>query len=87
MTKHTILVAQYIEVTVDESKFTPEFIANFNQHFHHCPTVEDHMKHIATSFARGIVTSPSQFLEGYGLLNEYGVKLKRQHSDAELVED
>jgi len=87
MIKHSILVAQYIEVTVDETKFTPEFMANFNSHFHHCPTVEDHMKHIAVSFARGIITSPSQFLEGYGVLTEFGVKVKREHTDTELVED
>lgn len=76
MTK-TITVTQEIEVTVDESRFTPEFMENYSKYFHECEAVEDHMKYIAESYARGIVMSNHDFLEGYGKLNEFGIKCKR----------
>jgi len=87
MTTKVVIVTQHINITVDESKFTPEFMAHFSRHFHHCPTVEDHIKYIALSYARGIIDSASQFLEGYGELSHFGVKFKREHVDTEIEED
>ena len=74
--KRTISVVQTIEIEADESKFTPDFLENFNRYFHECPTVEDHLAYIARSYASGIVRSHRDFLEGYGILTEnFGVKL------------
>lgn len=87
MTTKVIIVTQHIKVTVDETKFTPTFMENFTRHFHPCEDVEAHMRHIATSYARGIIDSSSQFLEGYGELTNFGVKLKREDTEAEVVED
>lgn len=80
MTK-TITVTQEIAVTVDESRFTPEFMENYSKHFHECETVEDHMKYIAESYARGIVTFNGDFLEGYGKMDDFGISCKRECVD------
>lgn len=42
-----------VTVTVDESKFTPDFIADFREHFYPFHTVDDHIRHIASLAAYG----------------------------------
>lgn len=85
MTK-TIEVTQTIVVTVDESKFTPEFMANFNRHFFDCETIEDHIAFIAKSYAMGVVTHNGDFLEGYGVLRDFGINVKRDTAETEATE-
>lgn len=85
MTK-TITVTQEITVTVDESRFTPEFMENYSKHFHECETVEDHMKYIAESYARGIVTFNGDFLEGYGKMDDFGISCKRESVEVDEPE-
>ena len=87
MTTKTLTVTQDITITVDESKFTPEFMANFNRYFHELNTVEDHMKYLAEVYARGIVTSYGDFLEGYGPLDKMGIKFERENIDVSDPED
>jgi hypothetical protein len=72
MTK-TITVIQEIEVTVDESRFTAEFMENFSRYFHGLESIEEHMQFIAKCRARGFVVSSSEFLEGYGKLSDFGI--------------
>ena len=83
MTK-TVTVTQVIEVTVDPDQFTEDFMANFSQHFVPCATIDDHIKYIAESYARGVIQYSGDFLEGYGKLNQFGVKLARVATDTEI---
>jgi hypothetical protein len=83
MTKY-VEVRQQIKVTVDESRFTPEFLAAFKRAFFDAETVEDHIKHIAESYARGIVTFKGDFLEGYGKMDDFGISCKREDVECEV---
>lgn len=75
--KTKITVTQEIEVTVDESRFTPEFMAAFSRAFFDCETIEEHVLYIAKSYAMGIVAHNGDFLEGYGILRDFGINVKR----------
>ena len=81
----TVTVTQEIEVKVDESKFTPEFLEAFKRHFFPLNDIDDHIKFIAESHARGIVGNfKSDFLEGYGRLDDFGISVKRTSQDSEI---
>jgi len=83
MSKSTYTVETTVTVEVDESKFTPEWMEGFNSMFFHCPTVAGHMKHLAMMFAGGLIEgSPSEFVEGYGVLSDMGIKLRTLCIDA-----
>lgn len=76
MTK-TVTVMQELKVTVDEARFTDEFMEAFSKCFFQTLTIEEHIEHIAEMFAKGVVTSDAQFLEGYGVLRAFGITIKR----------
>lgn len=72
-------VTQTVEVTVDEAKFTPEFMAEFRAHFFDFDTVADHAGHIAQLQARGVIEldiSRDEFIEGYGPASGMGIAAK-----------
>lgn len=73
-----VTVEQDLEITVDESRFTPEFLQGFKESFYPCETIEDHVEFIAESFAQGVVRSDADFLEGYGVLRDFGIRVKRE---------
>jgi hypothetical protein len=73
MTTEDIEVTQLVKVTVDESKFTPEWMADFREHFYPFTSIEDHMEHIAQLAARGVISTPC-FIEGYGQSDDMGIR-------------
>ena len=73
MTKK-VWVNQLVEVTVDETKFTEEFLEGFHRYFYNFYDIEDHIEHLAQLEARGL---SSQFIEGYGEAKEnFGLDMK-----------
>lgn len=64
-----------VTVTVDESKFTPEFLAEFREHFFPFETVEDHIRHIAFLAATGQLGDLPRFVEGYGQSQDFGIEV------------
>lgn len=80
--KKTVLVTIEVEVTVDELKFTDEFLAEFRASFYNF-TVDDHIQHIAQLEARGLL-NPS-FTEGYGPLADFGIEARAVHQEMEFV--
>ncbi len=80
MTK-TFEVQQIIKVTVDPARFTPEFMKAFNESIHEKDNIREHMEFIAEMVAGGVVSSPSDFLEGYGVLSEFGVDFRIESVD------
>lgn len=73
----TVEVRERVRVTVDESKFTPQFMESFRRVFYDFDSIEDHVKHIAQAYARGLINTSRDFLEGYGPLDQFGVVLAR----------
>lgn len=74
MDKYNII--HYVDIDVDESKFTPEFLKSFSECFYDFETIEDHKRHLARLFVNGIIHENSTFIEGYGDPSDFGIKLK-----------
>ena len=64
-----------VKVTVDESKFTPEFMEEFRRMFFPFETIEEHLEHLAYLAATGQIAEWPQFIEGYGPSEEMGIKV------------
>lgn len=71
-------VIQTVRVTLDESKFTPEFMQEFREGFYSFEDFHEHAEHIAQLVARGIVdlSDPDTFIEGYGEARDMGISAK-----------
>ena len=74
-------VQQVVRVTVDPSRFTPEFMAAFSESINEKEDISEHMEYIAEMAAKGIVFSPNDFLEGYGILSEFGIDFSIESVD------
>ncbi len=72
--KRTVSVEMIVEVEVDETKFTPEFMAEFRKSFFDFDTVEEHIEHLAQLEAREVLST--EFTEGYGPLADFGIKAR-----------
>lgn len=64
-----------VPVSVDESKFTPEFMEEFRKNFYNFDSIDEHMEHLAQMAARGIINTPC-FIEGYGNSEDMGIDVK-----------
>lgn len=82
--KRQIQVTQIIEVELDEKKFTPEFLADFNGSIFDA-SLDDHFEHLAQLYARGIADEFSTFIEGYGPPAEMGIKAKALQLETETL--
>lgn len=77
-------VVRFVEVTLDESKFTEAFMAKFRESFFPFFTIEDHREHLAILYARGVIDGwKDEFIEGYGRANEMGISFKDNGSEAQ----
>lgn len=70
-----VTVTQEIMVEVDETTFTEEFMNEFKKDFYDFETIDDHIKHLAQLYARGLVDENS-FIEGYGPAANMGIKFE-----------
>ena len=83
MSKSTYTVETQVTVEVDESKFTPEWMGDFNKTFYHKEDIDAHKEHLAEMFATGMIEGrPSEFVEGYGVLSEMGIVLTNEGTTA-----
>lgn len=81
MMTRNVAVTFLVEVTVDETKFTPEFLAEYAtvlQDF----DLEGHIKHIA--FLEVMDLLRDDFTEGYGKLSEMGITATIHDSETEI---
>lgn len=83
ITMKTVLVTLRIDVTVDESKFTPEFMQEFREGFFDANTIDEHREHLAQMHARGICDDDG-FIEGYGPAQDMGIKFNHIETDTEI---
>lgn len=70
--KKTVRVEQWVEIEVDELKFTDSFMAEFRHYLYPFSTIEDHIKHLAQLKARGMLSD--SFVEGYGPPSGFGLQ-------------
>lgn len=83
--KFFVDVTQRVEVTVDETKFTPEFLADFQRMISpRIKTVDDHARHLGELCARGVITTVYTEVDVYGFLHAMGVKLTRNPDCTEV---
>jgi len=75
--KFEVEVTQTVEVELDETKFTDEFMEEYRECFYNHVTIEDHAKHLAQLEARGMTTGmPDEFIEGYGPVKDFGIVME-----------
>lgn len=85
MKKFSTEVKQFVDVTLDETKFTEEWMAEFRSSFYPLTTVEDHAEHLAQLCARGLVDNYTSFIEGYGPPSEFGIEFAIVDSEIEVL--
>lgn len=85
MTTKTVIVTLPVEVTVDETKFTPEFMQEFRDSFYSFATLDDHIKHLGQLYVRGGISDFGRpFIEGYGPASELGISFTELDGDTEI---
>jgi hypothetical protein len=84
MTTIRVRVIQVVHVTLDETKFTPEFMAEFRRHFFDLRTIEGHAEHLAQMYTRGICDQYS-FIQGYGHPKDMGITFEDVSINTEVV--
>lgn len=85
MSKRVVTVTQLIEVDMDDSKFDANFMAEFVASFFPYDTLEEHARHLAQLYARGIATGFSDdFIEGYGPVADMGIRFHEVDIETEL---
>lgn len=85
--QRTVECSIRVRVTVDETKFTEAFMAEFRRSFFPFDTIEEHIEHLGQLAARGEMRS--DFIEGYGPPADMGIVVTDPMDDIEhwLVED
>lgn len=88
-------VRQTVTVSLDETKFTPEFMEGFNSTIFDAGTIEDgaleeHGKHLAQMAARGVIPDfvtarHGEFIEGYGPSAEMGIAVRVLQEQTEVL--
>ena len=89
-------VRQTVTVSLDETKFTPEFMEEFNSMIFDAGTVEDgalveHGQHLAQLAARGVIpdfitTKHGEFIEGYGPSAAMGIAVRVLQDKTEVLD-
>lgn len=89
MKKFRVVVEQEIEVTLDETKFTQEFMEEFQRGFFPFYSLAEHAEHIGQLQAREIIDLTgrlSEFVEGYGDSAEMGINTRIAAFDSYATE-
>lgn len=88
MRTFNVEVTQNIVITLDETKFTPEFLAEFNAGIVDWgDDLEKHAEHLAWTHATGrhdleyTTAATAPFVEGYGPVCDLGIKAKVDSTD------
>jgi hypothetical protein len=80
----TVIVTQWVKVTVDETKFTKQFMKEFRESFYPLGSINAHIEHLAQMFVRGLYNNmPSTFIEGYGKMGDMGISFEIVETEIE----
>lgn len=77
MSDTEITVEITVTVTIDESKFTDQFMREFRESFYPFITIQEHKEHLAQMYARGLINNHS-FIEGYGPAKDMGISFDKE---------
>lgn len=69
-----VQVLTNVEIELDETKFTPQWISDFRRIMYPFEDITAHAEHIAQLATRGMLNK--DFTEGYGRLADMGIKAK-----------
>ena len=83
--KRTVRVTQLVDVEIDETKFTEEWMAGFSGYMFPCNTVEKRIEHLAQLEARGYLREC--FIEGYGPATDMGIRCRALVDEVELLDE
>jgi len=75
MKSFSVTVESVVTVTLDETKFTKEFMEEFNSTIFAADDLRDHAEHLGWLFATGRIEN-GEFVEGYGSLLDMGIEAK-----------
>lgn len=76
-------VSQRVLVTVDETKFTPQFMEHFRRIMYDFYTIDQHIEHLAQLWTRNIVSENGSFIEGYGNARDMGIRFETERASTE----
>lgn len=76
-------VTTTVQVVLDETKFTPQFLEEYRRYFYQFNTTRDHAAHLAELAARELLHG--DWLEGYGQLADLGIKTEVIETETEFV--
>lgn len=99
MRTFTVDVTQTIEVTLDDTKFTPEFFKEYNESITYRGgddgdiewALRNHAEHLAWVHATGVealdyvTPSAAAFVEGYGPASDMGIKAREIATETEVL--
>lgn len=74
--KFRVAVTQVVEVNLDPTKFTEDFMQEFRESYYPFRNINQHAEHIAQMHARGLYDlyeGSNEFIEGYGRSDEMGI--------------
>lgn len=80
--KPTHVVSVAVQVTVNRRMFTKKFLADFRKQFYNFQDIDEHLRHLAWLYARGLADNHS-FIEGYGQASEVGISFKDCYTDTD----
>jgi hypothetical protein len=95
---YTVEVSRAFKITLDESKFTPEFCRQFNRTIEDFgdvtdpmfreDTFQEHAKHLGCIASFQDSMPASTFVEGYGILSDMGIVIEEPYDiEADIVDE
>jgi len=79
-----VMVKILVSVTVDDEKFTPEFMDEFREYLYPFDTLDDHICHLGQMEAHGLLGFGDTFIEGYGPMSRMGISTQQIEQEQEI---
>lgn len=81
-----VQVTQTVEVALDPTKFTPDFMNEYNKNFSDFgDDLARHAEQIAYLEATGQIPHGNAFVEGYGPIRDMGIEVSNQMIASEVL--
>jgi hypothetical protein len=90
MITKTVAVTHYVDVQVDETKFTEEFMSNYREYMYEFDSIDDHIRYLARLAVEGYVDEfdkSDKFIEGYGPQHEFGISALMYCGGSDYIEE
>lgn len=81
--KKRVMVTAWVDIEIDEAKFTPEFEKEFSETISSGYDLDDHITNLA--YREIMCGGLDDFEEGYGPIKDMGIKAERVDHETEIV--